>query len=148
MVSSSVPLGGQTEAWALMVKKAANRALKNITSEPSQIMTPTAIMGGRSGRCRAGVGCSTARASVTAYFLVDAVHSGPTLSQGRFQAWPRQAAGDRWVTISCQSRSANGAGRGAAWTNVRRWVGRVRATYRVRKPLAVVPAIRLGSATT
>jgi hypothetical protein len=31
-----------------MVKKAAKRPLKNITSEPSQIMTPTASIGGRS----------------------------------------------------------------------------------------------------
>ncbi len=35
-----------------MVKKAANSAAKNITSEPSQIMTPTASMDGRSGRWR------------------------------------------------------------------------------------------------
>ena len=39
-------------AWARMVKKAANRELKNITSEPSQMMTPTASMDGLSGRWR------------------------------------------------------------------------------------------------
>ena len=50
MVSRWVPGGGQTPpgASARMVKKAANRPLKNISSEPSQIMTPTASMGGRS----------------------------------------------------------------------------------------------------
>ena len=51
-VSRWVPGGGQTVAWALMVKNAANRELKNITSEPSQMMTPTASMEGRSGRWR------------------------------------------------------------------------------------------------
>ena len=50
MVSRWVPGGGQTPPTALarMVKKAAKRPLKNISSEPSQIMTPTASMGGRS----------------------------------------------------------------------------------------------------
>ena len=41
-VSSFVPGGGQTGAAARMVKKAANSPLKNMNSEPSQIMTPTA----------------------------------------------------------------------------------------------------------
>ena len=49
-MSRWVPGGGQTVAWARIVKKAANSALKNITSEPSQMMTPTASIGGRSGR--------------------------------------------------------------------------------------------------
>ena len=35
-----------TVAWARMVKKAAKRPLKNINSEPSQIMTPMASIGG------------------------------------------------------------------------------------------------------
>jgi hypothetical protein len=34
------------------VKNAANRELKNMTSEPSQMITPTASMDGLSGRCR------------------------------------------------------------------------------------------------
>jgi hypothetical protein len=47
--SRSVPAGGQgPTVLALMVKKAAKRPLKNMTSEPSQIMTPTASIGGRS----------------------------------------------------------------------------------------------------
>ena len=69
-VSRWVPVGGQTEAWARMVKKAANSELKNITSEPSQMMTPTASIEGRSGRwrwCEVMAG-STARAWVTPYF--------------------------------------------------------------------------------
>ncbi len=50
-----------------MVKKAANSELKNITSEDSQIMTPTPIIEGRSGRCRRGAATvgSAARAWVT-----------------------------------------------------------------------------------
>ena len=52
MVSRWVPGGGQTEAWARMVKKAANSELKNITSEPSQMITPTASIDGLSGRWR------------------------------------------------------------------------------------------------
>jgi len=35
-----------------MVKKAANRELKNITSDPSQMITPTASIEGLSGRWR------------------------------------------------------------------------------------------------
>src|ERR1700688_2020937 len=62
-----------------MVKYAANRPLKNITSEPSQIMTPTASSGGRSGTWRgARAGCSTDRACVTASFLADRDPSAPT----------------------------------------------------------------------
>ena len=52
IVSRCVPGGGHTEAWAGMVKKAAKRELKNITSEPSQMMTPTANIDGLSGRWR------------------------------------------------------------------------------------------------
>ena len=64
MVSRWVPGGGQTEAWARMVKNAANRELKNITSEPSQMMTPTASIEGLSGRWRwrEGAAGSAARA--------------------------------------------------------------------------------------
>ena len=48
-VSRSVPAGGHgPTVLARMVKKAAKRPLKNISSDPSQIMTPTASMGGRS----------------------------------------------------------------------------------------------------
>jgi hypothetical protein len=52
IVSRRVPGGGHTVAWARMVKKAANRELKNITSDPSQMMTPTASIDGLSGRWR------------------------------------------------------------------------------------------------
>jgi hypothetical protein len=50
IVSRCVPGGGQIPFCALarMVKKAAKSPLKNISSDPSQIMTPTASMGGRS----------------------------------------------------------------------------------------------------
>ena len=51
-VSRWAPAGGHTEAWARMVKNAANREEKNMTSEPSQMMTPTASMDGLSGRWR------------------------------------------------------------------------------------------------
>jgi hypothetical protein len=48
-VSRSVPAGGQGPmVLARMVKKAAKRPLKNISSDPSQIMTPMASIGGRS----------------------------------------------------------------------------------------------------
>ena len=48
-MSSSVPAGGQGPmVLARMVKKAAKSPLKNISSDPSQIMTPTASIGGRS----------------------------------------------------------------------------------------------------
>ena len=56
MVSRCVPGGGQTEACDRMVKKAANSELKNITSEPSQMITPTASIDGLSGRWRWPVG--------------------------------------------------------------------------------------------
>src|SRR5450755_2438737 len=74
MVSSWVPGGGQMPPGALarMVKKAAKRPLKNISSEPSQIMTPMASMGGRSWTILpCGAGCSTETAWVTGQFLVD-----------------------------------------------------------------------------
>ncbi len=51
-VSSLVPAGGHTEAWARMEKKAANSELKNITSDPNQMITPTANIDGLSGRWR------------------------------------------------------------------------------------------------
>jgi hypothetical protein len=56
--------------WARIVKKAANRPLKNINSEPSQTTTPTASNWGPPGCCRlCGRGSTTA--SLTAYFLVE-----------------------------------------------------------------------------
>ena len=69
-VSRSVPAGGQgPTVLARMVKKAAKSPLKNISSDPSQIMTPTASMGGRSWMifpCGAGISAETAW--VTALF--------------------------------------------------------------------------------
>src|ERR1035441_890309 len=63
MASRRVPGGGHTPPGALarIVKKAAKRPLKNISSEPSQIMTPMASMGGRSWTIlpSRGAGCST-----------------------------------------------------------------------------------------
>src|ERR1700677_3542398 len=80
ITSRWAPAGGQTEAWARMVKKAANRELKNITSEPSQMITPTASIDGLSGRWRRrdGAAGSAARAWVTPVFLVDRKLAGPT----------------------------------------------------------------------
>ena len=48
-VSRLVPAGGHgPTVLARIVKNAAKSPLKNISSDPSQIMTPTANMGGRS----------------------------------------------------------------------------------------------------
>ena len=69
-VSRWVPAGGQgPTVLARMVKKAAKRPLKNISSDPSQIMTPMASIGGRSWMifpCGAGISAETAW--VTALF--------------------------------------------------------------------------------
>jgi len=67
----NVPGGGHSGMlWARIVKKAANRPLKNINSEPSQTTTPTASNWGPPGCCRlCGRGSTTA--SLTAYFLVE-----------------------------------------------------------------------------
>jgi hypothetical protein len=62
-----------------MVKKAANKPLKNMSSEPSQIITPTASMGGRSWTILpVGAGCSTETAWLTGHFLVDGARHAPT----------------------------------------------------------------------
>ena len=67
-----VPGGGQTGMLcARIVKKAANRPLKNMNSEPSQIMTPTASSCGPcTVWCRGPCGRGSAAASLTASFLV------------------------------------------------------------------------------
>jgi hypothetical protein len=66
-VSSFVPGGGQTAACARIVKNAAKRPEKNMNSEPSQIMTPTASSCGRRGWTGAADGgVSSAVTSVTA----------------------------------------------------------------------------------
>ena len=72
-VSRSVPAGGQgPTVLARMVKKAAKRPLKNISSDPSQIMTPMASIGGRSWTIfPCGAGTSAETAWVTGQFLVD-----------------------------------------------------------------------------
>ncbi len=63
IVSRWVPAGATTPArgaLARMVKKAANRPLKNMSSEPSQMITPIASIGGRSWTILPwGAGCST-----------------------------------------------------------------------------------------
>jgi hypothetical protein len=67
MTSRWVPTGGQGWSLARMVKKAANRPLKNMSSEPSQIMTPIASIGGRSWTIRRGLAArSTEMAWLTA----------------------------------------------------------------------------------
>ena len=66
-----------------MVKKAAKSPLKNISSEPSQIMTPIASIGGRSWTIfPCGAGTSAETAWVTGQFLVDRVPEAPTSRQG------------------------------------------------------------------
>jgi hypothetical protein len=79
-VSRSVPAGGHGPmVFARMVKNAAKRPLKNISSDPSQIMTPTASMGGRSWTifpCGAGISAETAW--VTSEFLVHRAPNVPT----------------------------------------------------------------------
>src|SRR3974390_3550665 len=84
-VSSSVPAGGQgPTVLARMVKNAAKSPLKNMSSDPSQIMTPTANMGGRSWTilpCGAGISAETAW--VTGQFLVDSHFEAPTVGGRR-----------------------------------------------------------------
>src|SRR5208283_5083106 len=79
-VSSVVPAGGHgPTVLARMVKKAAKRPLKNISSDPSQIMTPMASIGGRSWTIfPCGAGTSAETAWVTEQFLVDPASSTPT----------------------------------------------------------------------
>ena len=79
-VSRSVPAGGQGPmVLARMVKKAAKRPLKNISSDPSQIMTPMASIGGRSWVIFPwGAGTSAETAWVTDEFLVDRAATTPT----------------------------------------------------------------------
>ena len=68
-----MPAGGHgPTVLARMVKKAAKSPLKNISSDPSQIMTPMASIGGRSWMIfPCGAGTSAETAWVTAQFLVD-----------------------------------------------------------------------------
>src|SRR5580700_4868474 len=82
--SSSVPAGGHgPTVLARIVKKAAKRPLKNISSEPSQIMTPTASIGGRSWMIFPwGAGTSAETAWVTDEFLVDPTVATPTKRLG------------------------------------------------------------------
>src|ERR1700729_1698768 len=83
-VSRSVPAGGQgPTVLARMVKKAAKSPLKNISSDPSQIMTPMASIGGRSWMIFPwGAGTSAETAWVTGEFLVDPVPNTPTKGRG------------------------------------------------------------------
>ena len=46
--SRCVPTGGHDARWARMVNNAAKSPEKNISSLPSQIITPMASIGGRS----------------------------------------------------------------------------------------------------
>src|ERR1700683_2233201 len=78
-VSSVVPAGGQgPTVLARMVKKAAKSPLKNISSDPSQIMTPVASIGGRSWMIFPwGSGTSAETAWGTGEFLVDPIPNTP-----------------------------------------------------------------------
>ena len=79
MVSRWVPGGGQTVCSERIVKKAAKRPLKNISSEPSQIMTPMASIGGRSWVIRGRLaGLATEIAWLTGPFLLDGHLTTPT----------------------------------------------------------------------
>ena len=79
-VSSSVPAGGHGPmVLARMVKKAAKSPLKNISSDPSQIITPTASMGGRSWTILPwAAGISAETAWLTVEFLVHVELGTPT----------------------------------------------------------------------
>src|ERR1700683_2969188 len=83
-VSRTVPAGGKAPTvLPRMVKKAANSPLKNISSEPSQIMTPMASIGGRSWMIFPwGAGTSAETAWVTGEFLVDLMPNTPTKGSG------------------------------------------------------------------
>ena len=104
MVSRWVPAGGQTVCSERIVKKAANRPLKNMSSEPSQIMTPMASIGGRSWVIRGGLaGLATEIAWLTGHFLVDGYVRGANIlvttrrasDQGSLPGCPRRAAVSR-----------------------------------------------------
>src|ERR1700735_1403706 len=84
-VSRTVPAGGQgPTVLARVVKKAAKRPLKNISSDPSQIMTPMASIGGRSWMIFPwGAGISAETAWVTGQFLVDPAATTPTVRWSR-----------------------------------------------------------------
>src|SRR6516225_3747470 len=113
--SSSVPAGGHgPTVLARIVKKAAKRPLKNISSEPSQIITPTANMGGRSWTILPrGAGSSAETAWVTGQFLVDPPSEVPTRWWRRRELWP---------TTDAQVRGRVGAGTRPPYT---RSTGRV-----------------------
>src|ERR1035441_4410001 len=98
MVSRWVPGGGHTPPGALarIVKKAAKRPLKNISSEPSQIMTPMASMGGRSWTILpCGAGGSTETAWVTGQFLIDKTRRAPKGRCRRCPTCPMPGASSR-----------------------------------------------------
>ena len=104
---------------ARMVKKAAKRPLKNISSDPSQIMTPMASIGGRSWTIFPwGAGTSAERAWVTGEFLVDPAATTPT-KRGR-------GCGSRRRSEGPGQRSSTGSG--SACSTVSRRVGLVKAT--------------------
>ena len=94
-VSRTVPAGGQgPTVLARMVKKAAKRPLKNISSDPSQIMTPMASIGGRSWMIFPwGAGTSAETAWVTGEFLVDPMPNTPTKGSGRLWLRPCRSEG-------------------------------------------------------
>src|ERR1700722_13979845 len=110
-VSRTVPAGGQgPTVLARMVKKAAKRPLKNISSDPSQIMTPMASIGGRPWMIFPwGAGTSAERAWVTDEFLVDPGATTPTRRGGN-------SGSDRGSEGPGQR---NSTGRGSACSTVR-----------------------------
>src|ERR1700728_2497804 len=114
-VSRTVPAGGQgPTVLARMVKKAAKSPLKKISSDPSQIMTPMASIGGRSWTIfPCGAGTSAETAWVTGQFLVDPVATTPTLGWG-YLAYDGGPEGPG-------QRSSTGSG--SAWSTVSRRVG-------------------------
>ena len=120
-VSRSVPAGGQgPTVLARMVKKAANRPLKNISSDPSQIMTPMASIGGRSWMIFPwGAGTSAETAWVTGEFLVDPTATTPTKRC-------EPTCGPDRASEGPGQRSSTGSG--SACSTVSRRVGLVRAT--------------------
>jgi hypothetical protein len=104
---------------ARMVKKAAKSPLKNISSDPSQIMTPMASIGGRSWMIFPwGAGNSAETAWVTGEFLVDLTATTPT----------KRSKGVDPVGASEDPGQCRSMGNGSACSTVSRRVGLVKAT--------------------
>ena len=131
MVSRWAPAGGQTEAWARMVKNAANSELKNITSEPSQMITPTASIDGLSGTVAlAATGPPDRRRGPGSRRIFSRSEARRANSSAREIFRCRSRGPGRGRRVPAITAAEQGGRRAVArYTTVSRWVGRVRATY-------------------